>query len=290
MRILLVGHFCFDVVHSPEGVEEERPGGIFNAAAKLSSLMGRNDIALPVCGIAREDYGRVAELFSALPNVDTDGLYRFDGSTNRVHVFPHEDGSSIVCAKDIAPPIPFERLRKHLDVDAVLVNMISGMDITLETLDLLRITLREDGIPLHLDFHNLTLGVNEKHERFRRPVETWRRWAFMNDTVQLNEREILDLDATVHSEEAMAGHLLMLGIKNLVVTRGRSGATLYQGQHKQTVRTDIPAPQQVVTVNDVGYGDRFGAAMVYFNRKLKNPLEAVRQAVESVISVQEEPK
>ena len=133
MKYLLVGHFCFDVLHPADGPEQERPGGIYHAAATLSALAGKSDVVQPVCPVAKEDYARVSGLFSALPGVSTESLYKIDTPTNRVHVFPGPRGSAILCSRDIAPPIPFERLRRQLGADALLINMVSGFDLALET-------------------------------------------------------------------------------------------------------------------------------------------------------------
>ena len=80
-----------------------------------------------------------------------------------------------MCAKDIASPIPFERIRRHLDADALLVNMVSGYDLTLETMDEIRMTVRGRGVPIHFDYHNLTLGIGAGNQRMRRPLPEWRR-------------------------------------------------------------------------------------------------------------------
>jgi hypothetical protein len=128
------------------------------------------------------------------------------------------------CAKSIAPPIPFERVKPFLNTGGVLVNMVSGNDLALETLDLIRIAVRDDEIPLHLDLHNLTTGVNERYERVRRPVERWRRWAFMADILQCNQEELAGLTVEAMKEED-GGPPLHARRKGVMVTRGADGVS-----------------------------------------------------------------
>jgi sugar/nucleoside kinase (ribokinase family) len=282
MKFLIIGHCCIDVVHQEDGHELEQPGGLFRTAYMLSKLVGKNSTVVPVCGIAREDFPRMSALFADLPGICTDALYKIDAPTNRVHVFHSSNGASIVCSKDIAPPIPFERLRRHLRSDAVLVNMFSGFDLTLETLDVIRMEARDEKIPIHFDFHNLTLGVNGQGERFRRPVEEWRRWSFMMETVQLNEEEMKGLSSEPMSEEQLAGHMFTLGVKGILVTRGQQGLTVMSDDHKRTVRKEINGTRILAKAPLAGCGDMFGAAFMYHYAKSQDIAASANEAVKSL--------
>jgi sugar/nucleoside kinase (ribokinase family) len=145
--------------------------------------------------------------------------------------------------------------------------MISGFDIELETLDSIRMTTRERGTPIHLDLHSLTLGVDQQNGRFRRPVEEWRRWAFMVETLQMNEEEIAGLTIDRMSEQQTAGHLLTLGTEGVIVTKGSRGSTIYFNEKKQIARKEIPPVGAGSVLDTTGCGDIFGAA--FFARYLK---------------------
>jgi len=260
MKFLLIGHYAVDVFHLTRGRTDERPGGILNSAVALAGIVGEKDRIVPVCGVHEGDYDALIERLAAFPVIDSSGVFKTPSATNCVEYYPQEGGTVAACPKVIAPPIPFERIRPFLGVGGVLVNMVSGEDITLETLDQIRMAVRSDAIPLHLDLHNLTLGVNEKQERYRRPVEQWRRWAFMIDTIQCNEAEIAGLTVERLPENRTAGHLLTLGVKGVVVTRGGNGASLYCNEHKNLVRKDFPTTNGIRATVTVGAGDAFGAA------------------------------
>jgi len=263
MKILVLGHLCLDVIHPVNGPEIESLGGIYYAVGTLASLLDARDRVVPVFGVNREEYDALLEKFARFPNVDPAGIFPFDEPTNRVHLYYKKRGSRIECSKDISRPIPFERIRKHLGADAVLVNMVSGFDLTLETMDALRMAIRGERIPIHFDFHSLTLGVTETHSRYRRPVEEWRRWAFMVDSVQLNEEEIAGLPLEPMSEQQTAGHLLTLGTKAILVTRGERGVSLYRNDQKHVLRTDFPGVPVQAEPETTGCGDVFGAAFLF---------------------------
>ena len=156
--------------------------------------------------------------------------------------------------------------------------MSSGSDLSLDTLDEIRMAVRAKSVPVHLDLHNLARGVNARFERVLRPVPEWRRWAFMVDTVQGTEEEIDALDLEPQSEEALVGHLFTLCVKRLLVTRGSRGATLYRNNRKHTHRQDIPAA--AATDRDVvGAGDVFAAAFMLSLLRSNDELAAAKAAV-----------
>lgn len=278
MKFLVVGHLCLDVIHPVEGPEVESYGGIYYAVAALAFLARPSDFICPVFGVHKGDYSALIEQLKRFPNVDTSGIYRFEEPTNRVHLYYKDRQNRIECSKDIARPIPYEKILRHLSVDGILINMISGFDLTIETLDHIRLAVRSHNIPIHFDYHSLTLGAKADHERYRRPVETWRRWAFMNDTVQLNEEEIGGLAVERLTEQQTAGHLLTLGVKGIVVTKGDRGATLYYNEHKKMLQKQFDGIKFDNILDATGCGDVFGAAFLLQYVKTKDLFAATEFA------------
>jgi sugar/nucleoside kinase (ribokinase family) len=261
MKFLVIGHFSFDVIHPIDSPELQSYGGIYYSVATLATLLKENDKVIPVFGVNRNEYHGLIEHFKTeFPNVDTAGIYPFDEPTNTVHLFYKDSETRIECSKDISKPIPFSHIKNFLKVDGILINMISGSDITLETLDEIRMAVREKKIPIHFDFHSLTLGVQENHERFRRAVSDWRRWCFMIDTIQLNEEEMAGLPLEKMSEQQTIGHMLTLNVKGIIVTRGERGGTVFSSEHKKILRHDFDGLQPERPRDAAGCGDVFGAA------------------------------
>jgi sugar/nucleoside kinase (ribokinase family) len=278
MKILVLGHLAIDVDHVSETEAHETPGGIFRSVAALSDVSAGGDTIIPVCGVARDSYRSVVEQFAALPGVDTAGLFPSDAPVHRVHFYRGPDGTATACAREIGGPIPFDKIRRFLDVNGILINMSSGADLSLESLDEIRMAVRAKGVPLHLDVHNLARGVNDRFERVLRPVPEWRRWAFMVDTVQGTEEEINALSPEAQPEEALVGHLFTLCVKRLLVTRGPGGATIYRNERKQTRRHDIPATAPAER-DAVGAGDVFAAAFMSSLLHSNDEIAAAKAAV-----------
>ena len=162
----------------------------------------------------------------------------------------------------------------HLDADMILVNMISGFDITLETLDEIRMEVREQHTPVYLDVHSLTLGVRADFTRFHRPVELWRRWLFMLHAVQMNEEESAVLSGGQLGEIPLANHILALNTKVFNLTRGGSGCTSFIDNHKHLQRVDAPGIAIEGEIDPTGCGDVFGAAYCARYMRTRDTVEA----------------
>ena len=278
MKILVIGHLCLDVIHPFEKEEVQGYGGIYYTVGTLAALAGEQDTIFPVFGVGKREYPQLMQNLSRYPRVDTSGIFAFDGPTNRVHLYYKSTDSRVECSKDIAPPIPFERIRRFLAVDGILVNMISGFDITLETIDQIRMAVRSQDIPIHLDLHSATLGINDQHERFRRPVDEWRRWGFMVDVVQMNEEEIAGLTAEHLPEQQAVGHLLTLSIRGVLITRGGRGATVYYNEQKHVTRKDVEGIPLSRLQDATGCGDVFGAAFHWHYVRTRDLLASAQAA------------
>ena len=262
-KVTVIGHLARDVYHLMNGGQEEvveTLGGIFYSVAALSCSLAPEDKIIPVFGIHEEEYDKIVDRLQRFGNVDPKGIYKTKERTNEVHFFTHPSGGRTECSKHIASPIPYLKIKPFLDVDGILINMASGFDILLETLDNIRMNVRDDGIPIHFDFHSLTLGVDDEQARFRRPLSDWRRWCFMLHSIQLSEQEAASLTAERYDETTLINHLMPLMVGGLVITRGEGGATLIHQEHKKLFRHDIPGIDVSSVVDSVGCGDVFGAA------------------------------
>lgn len=275
MKFTLIGHLCVDVLRGADGTEERLFGGIYHAVAALSRLAGERDTVIPVFGAGRDDLAALTERFDAFGNVDTGGLFELEQGSGIVRYDEAHPGERV---ENIAPPIPFERIRKFLSADAVYVNMISGRDISLETLDRIRLEVRSRKVPVHLDLHCLTLGVNPDGSRFRRAVSDWRRWCFMTDSVQMNQEEAQGITMEHWDDNSFAKQMMPLMVKAFIITRGGDGVTVYQDEHKTLRRTDITDGANPDPVSTVGSGDIFGAAFLYAAAKKRDHITAARYA------------
>lgn len=272
MTVTVIGHLCIDEVplsgknaggktDGKTGAQTaEAYGGIYYSVAALSALLGPDDSVRPVFGVGKEDHAALLENLAAMPNVDPSGVYKLPGPTNRVSLRYPPGGERIEVSRDIADPIPWRKIQPALDTDLVLVNMISGNDVALETLDEIRMRTRDRNVPVHFDLHSLTLGSRDDFSRFRRPVEAWRRWLFMLHSVQMNETEAAAMTPEGYGEEDLAKQALALNTRALCITRGSRGCTVFVNEKKHIVRHDVPGLPVEGEPDATGCGDVFGAA------------------------------
>jgi adenosine kinase len=282
MVITIIGHLCKDIVHLPgeEEKQQESFGGILFTLLTLANLMTEKDRIQPVFGVGQTDYEVLIGQLEQYKNIDTSGIFKFKGLTNQVHLFYQKDAQTrIECSKNISASIPFNRIKPYLDGDGVLINMISGLDITLETLDYIRMEIRERNIPIHFDFHSLTLGIDQEFKRFRRPITDWRRWCFMLDSIQMSEEEALGLSAERYDEATLINHLMPMMVDTLMITRGSHGATaIVQDIHKKLTRKDFEGVPVDNIIDTTGCGDVFGAAFLFHYLKSKDSFASVEFA------------
>lgn len=278
MTITVIGHLCIDQYHR-SGELQERWGGIIYSLLTLASLVNEGDTIHPVFSVGKEDHDKLMDLLKKYPPIDTSRIYTTDEPTNRVMLFYHENGESRTeCSKQIAPPIPWTRIKPALDADGILINMVSGFDITLETLDRIRMETREREIPIHLDMHSLTLGVDQQAKRFRRPIPEWRRWCFGINSIQMSEDEAAGLTTERYDEPALLNQLMSLMVNNLMITRGSKGVTLVTHTNKKLTRHEIAGENVSAVVDPTGCGDVFGAAWLYSFLETHDPLLATKNA------------
>lgn len=260
----MIGHLARDIFHVTDAAGSEQAvetlGGIFYSIAALSASLSENDRVFPVFGIHEAEYDAIVERLQSLGNLDPKGVFKTKEPVNDVHFFVNPAGGRTECSKHIASPIPFQRIKSFLDVDGILINMASGFDILLETLDNIRMNIRDDGIPIHFDFHSLTLGIDEEFKRFRRPLSDWRRWCFMLNSIQASEEESAGLTAERYDETTLINQMMPLMVSGLVITRAERGATLIRQEHKKLFRHNIPGIEVPAVVDTIGCGDVFGAA------------------------------
>ncbi len=265
MDITVIGHLCKDrIVSAGEGVPESvQFGGIMYSVAALAAIARPEDTIHPVFGVGTKDLDAVREQLRTMPHVDISGIFPVKGVTNEVTLVYGQPGTPrIECSSHIADPILLARIKPYLDSNGIIVSMVSGSDITLETLDHIRMNTRDARVPIHFDFHSLTLGIDPQAKRFRRPLTDWRRWCFMLHSVQMSEDEALGLSAERYDEPTLINQLMPLMVQALLITRGDKGVSVItQDVHKRLTRYDLPGVP-VAAVDPTGCGDVFGA--VYF--------------------------
>ncbi|MBW7889287.1 MAG: carbohydrate kinase family protein [Bacteroidetes bacterium] len=279
MKIIIIGHI--NTVHRQfeESQTVQTFGGTFSSIAAMAGIASNEDTIIPVFSVGHDEYDDVLKECAQFSNIETKGISLHHGKTDAL-LLDGKSGKILQNSLAMVPAVSFGELEPHLkSADAVYVNMQSGFDITLDTLDHIRLEIRSRRIPLYLDLHNLTLGFNPDGSRFRRSMSDWRRWCFMTNFVQLSEEEAAGISIEGFTNELLAKQMMPLMVKALFITRPNGSVTLFRDAHKSLVQNEISAAESDAAILPTDAGNIFGALFFYFYTKTKNILQSAETAV-----------
>ena len=267
MNILVIGHSVVDNI-----IEKDRrsikPGGIFYTVISLLSQVEPGD-KIFICTNINDDS---AKLFNvAYDHVENEFIKNVN-SIPRVELVVGESGER----KEIYSEIPENLILPEKDLerfDGILINMITGYDLSLSQLKELRKNC--NGI-IYFDVHTFSRSVDEKGNRIFRRITDFNLWAECIDILQANESELLTL-SDQNEEAIIVEELFTYGIKQIIITRAEKGATVFFSEDNSVKKVHKDALQTNV-VNKVGCGDVFGAVYFYNYIRNKNVILALDQA------------
>jgi len=267
MNILVVGQSVVDKIIYNDGFSI-KPGGIFYSVVAILSQIQPEDKVYLCSSIDKENeqlfkdtYDKIEKEFlvyvNSIPHVEL----VINNVCERNETYSQ-------AAQNLL--LPVEDLNRF---DGILVNMISGFDISLEQLKHIR--KNYSGL-IYFDVHTFSRGLDENGHRNFRQITDFDEWAACIDILQANESELLTLSDQVE-EAAIVDELFSYGIKQIIITRAERGATVYFKEqnsvkkiHKDALKTNV--------VNKVGCGDVFGAVYFYNYIRNKNVILALEQA------------
>lgn len=283
MRIGVVGSIVADTIEHADGNITESLGGIAHAVSALSALSaGRHDI-VPVCRVGEDCRERIEAWAAGLEGVSLEAVLGTDQPQPTVRLAYGESrrrGERVERLQSTLPPLGAADLDAVVDAAVVLVNCITGDDVTTAAMRRLRLQARRT----YLDVHSLAFGSRRDGTRFYRGRNDWAEWLAGADVVQCNMAEaatILDLPADGAREDeviAAIGDLVAAGLvcrrdgehtaridgvkpPVWLLTLGAAGAVLLQRRGNVVAETRIAAPE-VVGADPTGAGDAFGAGYV----------------------------
>ena len=281
-RIAVVGSINKDTIYLSDGREIHSYGGILYAVLPLASLVGPETRVIPVCHIGEDVADAVFALLEAYPGIDTSGIEVVPEPNYHCVIRYDASGRKEEKLLGGVPPLSYERLARFGACDALCLDFVTGLEMSLETLRRLASSTER---PIFMDVHSLTLGMDTQRRRFLRRPENWQAWARAARVVQMNEVEgrllagdDLDSDASV---EQFGEGVLNLGCEALVITLGASGSvTVFRDAagELEVLRADA-APAGPVT-DTTGCGDAFlaGFALAYLRSSPKDPEARLAEA------------
>lgn len=234
-------------------------GGISYNLAALLSIMKSGKV-IPVCEIGSDKEDLYEEYFgkydivdsmavrkTALPNVVNRLVYNSDGN--------REEWNSRIPER-----LSLENIGN--DVDAVLVNFISGDDFSADELSEFRD--RFSGL-IFCDYHSLALGRDSDGKRFYRKHPEWERYLSQADIVQMNVAELATISGVggLSFGNIIAVCSMIHGLRPdiCIITLGRNGLVLSVEKGRAVYHLPPIAVQN--EVDPTGCGDTLAAVFLY---------------------------
>jgi hypothetical protein len=268
-RIGIIGQPCIDEIVSPDGeITSQALGGILYsyAAMERAARESNTDVEfLPLTWFSKPDAETILPFFSLLNHFkDLSKLFNTDSLTNRVRLVYSDQTHRTEHCPVILPAITEEELSwiDLASLDGIFINMISGFDISLDTLKWIR---SQTKAYIHLDIHALVLGSLSEDSSLPRKMtgrKDWKEWVTNVDSVQMNEIESDWLGAPkITTEKELLSEIRKLSAhsgspSSVIITRGERGATSFDFKHEKIWNKE---PVEKIIRNTTGSGDVFGA-------------------------------
>lgn len=252
MKLLIIGHSVEDHFISDEK-EEIKPGGIYYTASALNYYKNQDDEIKLLTAIEKGNY----ELFSDVFDIFDKNYFQKVNSIPKVFLKIHKINERDECYNKVTENLEIN-INNIESFDGIIINMITGFDISLEQLINLRKTFK--GL-IYFDVHTLSRGLEADGKRAFRIIPDFLKWAQMLDIIQVNQHELFTL-SDKKDQMDIVREILNTGTKYLILTMEELGARVFylsEGEinsiFKPAIRVDVK--------NKIGCGDVFGAVFFY---------------------------
>jgi sugar/nucleoside kinase (ribokinase family) len=280
-KLVVIGTINKDTIIFPNGKKTESFGGILYNILALSYLGGEDVKIYPVCTLGYDVYKQVISSLKNCNNVDLSGIKKVNCKNNHAFLSINRNNQREEILKNRVPPLSFSQIKPFLKADVMLVNFISGFDLSLMTLKKIR---KNTDALIYMDVHSLTLGVGDSGKRFFKAPKNWREWIKQADIVQMSLPELKELakrNLKSHQEIKEFGkYILNLGPKAVLVTLGEKGALMIFGDKvRRFVRMHLEKGSKVQRFKDAtGCGDVFSAGFLICYMHTRDLIKSVNFA------------
>jgi sugar/nucleoside kinase (ribokinase family) len=275
IRIAVIGTICWDKITYPEGRTVESFGGIAYSVLTLAALLESKAIIRPVCLVGDDRYEKVLELFSQSQEIDPTGIRPVEHKNNTVTLVYVDEQKREEILEGGVPSLTYEEIEPFLEADYLVVNFISGWDLSLEVMQRIR---EKSRAKIYMDIHSLTLGKEKSGKRFLQAPKDWEMYVTCADCLQLNQDELEALageQLTTEEIEREARKLHKLGPVIVAVTLADRGCLLiHKTANGDVVSKSMPAKRVEPVRDTTGCGDVFGAAFLGKLIATRDPVQA----------------
>jgi sugar/nucleoside kinase (ribokinase family) len=269
MKLLVIGNTVVDTIDF-NGVITTKPGGIFYTVTALNNFKEKQDKISLITAVDKKHYLLFEEEYEKLAERIFDNVE----SVPKVWLKVEKHSERHEKYENINQNLSFKIKDLNL-YDGILINMITGFDITLQQLKEIRKNYKGT---IYFDVHTFSRGLDKDFKRHFRTIPDFNEWAKNLDIIQVNKNELLTLSSKKNEEEIIE-EIIDYEIKFLIVTLEEKGAKIFF-KEKNAIKS-IHQPAITVDINNkIGCGDVFGALFFYgyISQGFKNVDNALRLA------------
>jgi len=268
MKLLVIGHSVLDFIISDKE-QKISAGGIFYSISALNHLTSIDDEIYLCSQYDDETYTHFKSEFEKVSKKYFQKVEKIP----RVHLNLQKDKERDEAYENITNNLALD-ISELRSFDGLLINMITGFDITLY--QLLQIRSDYSGL-IFIDIHTLSRGLNEDFKREFRLIPEFQSWAKCLDIIQVNQNELYTLSHK-KIEMEIVQELFSFGVKIICVTKGELGARVYY-KNENEIASFFVAARKINNPNVIGCGDVFGASFFYSYIRNKNVINSLTNAV-----------
>lgn len=268
MKILLIGHSVFDTI-SYSGKNISSPGGIFYSAQQLLKIHLPEDELFLCTQIDEKSREYFLPVYSKLKDAFIDKV----DSIPSVRLLLDDKSERKEVYFNTTSKLNLDKIN-FSDFDAILINMITGTDINVNDLKIIR--SQTSGI-IFLDVHTLSRPMNQSGERIFSQIKNYEEWIRNIDVIQANENEFETL-GLFSSELERVNSLFELGVKVILLTKGLKGSKVFIKKDDE-IKSYFISAKKIDTTNTVGCGDTFGATFFYNYIRTQDVYYSISEAV-----------
>jgi len=262
MNILLIGTIVKDVIHHYDGSTSRSLGGLMYSIQAVLPLLQEGDVLTPLTYVGEDIYDQVLDRYSGNKQIRTSGFLLKKQPNNTVELTYRDPQERQERSLHPFPELPFSLIEPFLWADLLLLNLISGWEVSVNTFTRIR-----QAFPgrISLDLHSLVLGRRANGLRFLQPFENIGPWITNSDVVQANESEFEMLGTHSGNPEDFFDKICFKEDKIFNLTRASRGSRSFFMRNGALRQWDQKPPAGLEVLDPTGCGDAFmaGFALEY---------------------------
>lgn len=268
MKLLIIGHSVLDHIKIARETSISA-GGIYYAVRQINYMKTADDQVYLCSQIDDQSYKYFKSEFE---KVNKEFLEK-EESIPKVHLVIHNAAERHEAYENITNNLQLNSINFN-SFDGILINMITGFDISLEQLQIIR---KNSSALIYFDVHTFSRGLSDNYVRNFRLIPNIDQWLKCLDIVQVNQSELFTISEK-KTELEIAAEIILQGVQFLCVTKGEQGARIYYNRNGE-INSYYVAARKANNPHLIGCGDVFGAAFFYSYIRKRDVIESMGAAI-----------